>query len=80
MTRADIDDKVAQGKQKLQDLGDQAKEKASDAADTAKEKARETVDTTKEHPARSGGIIAAVIGGLAALWALRRKLRRRKAS
>ena len=75
-----MDDKVAEGKQELQDLGQETKEKARDVADTAKEKARETADTTKEHPGRVGGIVAAVVGGLAAIWALRRKLRRRKAS
>lgn len=80
MPQADTDDNVTQGKQKLQDLSHEAKEKARDAADTAKEKARETVDTTKEHPTRAGSIVAAVVAGLAAIWALRRKLRRRKAS
>jgi ElaB/YqjD/DUF883 family membrane-anchored ribosome-binding protein len=78
MATTDTDDKVAQGKQKLQDLGDAAKDKARSAADTAKDKASGAAETSKEHPTRTGGIAAAVVGGLAAVWALRRKLRRRR--
>jgi uncharacterized protein (TIGR03382 family) len=61
--------KVEEGKDELRDL-----------QDSAKATARRTADQAKEQPASTGGIVAAVVGGLGLAWLLRRRRRRRRES